>query len=114
MLIIDKKFRDCPLKTGFDISTARRGQEITAEQYDHYLNALPPISLKGGQGCWAGFQLSEPYSHEQDTRIGRPQPTYATFTSCGGRYFYQGINFAGEVDSRPYMENCLEAGVVSE
>ncbi len=106
---------DCPLKSGFDIAAARRGQEITEEQYNHYLNILPPISLKGGQGFWgAGFQLSEPYSHEQDTRIGRPRPTYATFTSCGSRYFYQGINFAGEVDSRPYMENYPETGEVSE
>jgi len=106
---------DCPLKSGFDIAAALRGQEITREQYEHYLNVLPPISLKGGQGCWgAGFQLGEPYSHERDTRTGQLRPTYATFTNRGDQYFYQGINFTGEVDSRPYMENCPEAGEVSE
>ena len=105
---------DCPLKSNFDISTAQRGQEITAEQYESYLSVLPPISLNGGQDCWAGFQLGEPYCHERDTRTGQFRPTYATFTNRGNRCFYQGINFAGEVDSRPYMENYPKAGEVLE
>lgn len=86
----------------FDISTAERGQEVTEEVYNHFLNVLPPISLKGGQGWPAGFQMGEPWRHREDTRNGRWRPMFATFTNSGDRYFYQGINFAGEVDSRPY------------
>ena len=84
------------------------------EQYESYLSVLPPISLNGGQGYWAGFQLGEPYSHERDTRTGQFRPTYATFINRGEQYFYQGINFAGEIDSRPYMENCPGTGEVLE
>ena len=91
----------------FDISTAKRGQEVSEEVYEHFLNIMPPISLNGGQGWPAGFQVGEPYCHRDDTRTGKWRPMFATFTSCGGRYFYQGINFAGEVDSRPYVKEGL-------
>ena len=89
----------------FDISTAQRGQEVSEEVYNHFLNIMPPISLNGGQGWFSGFQVGEPYCHRDDTRNGRWRPMFATFTSAGDRYFYQGINFAGEVDSRPYIKD---------
>ena len=88
----------------FDIATSERGQEITEEVYLNFLNVMPPISLKGGQGWPAGFQVSEPYCHRTDSRTGRWSGMYATFTSCNQRYFYQGINFAGEVNSVPYID----------
>lgn len=87
----------------FNISTAQRGQEVSEEVYYYFLDALPPINIKGGQGWYAGFQVGEPYCHRDDTRTGKWRPMFATFTSAGGRYYYQGINFAGEVDSRPYI-----------
>ena len=114
VLVMDERFADRLHNSDFDITIAQRGQEITRGWYEYYLNILPPISLKGGQGCLAGFQVSEPYSDERDTCTGRLRPTYSTFTNSGNQYFYQGINFAGEVDSRPYMESCPEAREVSE
>lgn len=93
----------------FDPSTAVRGQEVTQEVYEHFLNVLPPIRLKGGQGWYAGFQMSEPYCHRGDKRLAGSKcdtwrAMYMTFTASGNRYFYQGINFAGEVDSREFVE----------
>lgn len=87
----------------FDTSTAQRGQEITEEVYYDFLNVMPPISLKGGQGVTAGFQMGEPYCHREDTRTGAWRPMHMTFTKVDGRYFYQGINFPGEVDSREHI-----------
>ena len=87
----------------FDVSTAQRGQEITEEVYNIYLNVMPPISLKGGQGVTAGFQMGEPYCHREDTRTGALRPMFPTFTKDNGRCFYQGLNFLGEVDSREYI-----------
>lgn len=89
----------------FDSATAERGQEITEETYYDFLDIMPPISLKGGQGWAAGFQMGEPYCHRTDTRTGKWRAMFMTFTSSGGRYFYQGINFAGEVDSRPFAKD---------
>ena len=88
----------------FDPGTAERGQEITADAYNDFLNLLPPISLRGGQGWSGGFQVSEPYCHREDTRTGKWRAMYMTFTRSGERCYYQGINFAGEVDSRPYIK----------
>lgn len=87
----------------FDPGTAERGQEVTEDVYDNFLNIMPPISLRGGQGWQAGFQVGEPYCHRDDTRTGKWRPMFMTFTTSGGRYYYQGINFAGEVDSWPYV-----------
>lgn len=87
----------------FSYETARRGQEVSRETYYDQLNMLPPISLHGGQGWAGGFQVSAPHSHVEDVRTGQWRALYATFTSRDGRYFYQGYNFAGEVDSRPYI-----------
>ena len=88
----------------FDISTAERGQEVSEEVYNNFLNLMPPISLKGGQGWVAGFQVGEPYCHRMDSRSGKWKAMFATFTASGDRYFYHGINFAGEVDSRQFIE----------
>lgn len=87
----------------FDISTAQRGQEVSREVYYNFLNVMPPISIKPGQGWVAGFQVGEPYCHRTDTRTGKWRPMFATFTNSGKRYFYQGINFPMEVDSGPYV-----------
>lgn len=88
----------------FDMGTAKRGQEITEEVYSNFLNCMPPVGLKGGQGWAAGFQLGEPYCHRTDTRTNKWRPMFATFTTSNGRYFYQGINFAGEVDSSGFTD----------
>ena len=92
------------MKTEFSISTAHRGQEVSQETYDNYLNIMPPVSLRGGQGWPAGFQVGESYCHREDARTGAWRPMFPTFTKCGDRCYYQGINFAGEVDSRPYVK----------
>lgn len=94
----------------FLYETARRGQEISEETYYDQLNLLPPISLKGGQGWAGGFQVGEPHRHVEDLRTGKWRALYATFTSRDGRYFFQGYNFAGEVDSRPYMNDPEQPG----
>lgn len=88
----------------FDMATAKCGQEITEEVYNNFLNCMPPIGLKGGQGWFAGFQLGEPYRHRTDTRTGKWRPMFATFTAGNGRYFYQGINFAGELGSSVFTD----------
>lgn len=87
----------------FSYQAAVRGQEISEETYYEQLNISSPISLKGGQGWPGGFQVGVPYSHEQDARTGTRRALYATFVCAEGRYFFQGYNFAGEVDSRPYL-----------
>lgn len=87
----------------FDMATAQRGQEITEEVYNNFLNCMPPIGLQGGQGWCAGFQTGEPYCHRTDSRTGKWRPMFATFTTRAGRYFYQGVNFAGEVDSSNHI-----------
>ena len=94
----------------FDSSIAERGQEITQATYEGFLNVLPPIRLYGGQGWAAGFQMGEPYCHRLDTRTGAWRPMFMTFTCSGGRFFYHGKNFAGEVDSRPYCGKEFEYG----
>lgn len=88
----------------FNFKTAERGQEVTKEVYEHFLTIMPPISLRNGQGWAAGFQVGEAYNHVTDARTGRWRPLFATFTSSGDHYFYQGNNFAGEVDSRLYFD----------
>ena len=88
----------------FDVAAAERGQEVSQEVYDNFLNCMPPISLKGGQNWPAGFQVGEPYCHRTDKRTGQWRGMYPTFTSSNGRYFFQGINFAGEVDSQQYVD----------
>ena len=91
------------MERNFDFTTAKRGTEITEEIYDDFLNCMPPISLRGGQDCDCGFQMSEPYCHRTDTRTGQFRALFPTFVKRGGRCYYEGHNFAGEVNSRPYM-----------
>ena len=81
------------------------GSEMGIRNRDYYeqRNMLPPISMRGGQGWGGGFQISEPRSHVEDLRTGRWRGLYATFTCSSGHYYFQGYNFAGEVDSRPYI-----------
>ena len=88
----------------FDMAVAKRGQEVTEEVYNHFLNCMPPIGLRECQGYSAGFQVGEPYQHRTDLRTGRWRGMYATFTSGNGKYFYQGINFPGEINSTAYVE----------
>lgn len=88
----------------FSCSTANRGDEVSREVYEWFLNILPPINLKGGQGWPAGFQVGEPYCHRTDVRTDRWRAMYHTFTSSNGRYYFQGVNFAGEVDSRQFVD----------
>lgn len=90
--------------TPFDLSTAKRGQEIPQNVYEYFLNVLSPISLRGGQGWPAGFQFSQEWLRTEDTRNGLFRAVYPTFTSRDGRYYYQGMNFHGEVDSREFMK----------
>lgn len=93
----------------FTYRSAERGQEVTAETFDHFLSVLPPIRLKGGQhtsgghGVFGGFQVSEAYSDYKD-KTGKYRPVYATFVSRDGRYFFEGFNFRGEVNSETFGE----------
>ena len=87
----------------FSYDTAVRGQEISKDHYYQQLNMFPPISIRGRQGSRGGFQVSDPRSHVEDLRTGRWRGLYATFTCSSGHYYFQGYNFAGEVDSRPYI-----------
>lgn len=73
------------------------GTEITEELYEGMYNVLPPIDLRMSPYC--GFQVSEPYTHEQDEK-GRYRAMYMTFVTVGGRYYYAGINFGGRCDWR--------------
>lgn len=75
-----------------DFSTLPVGTEISEEVYYHFLDILPPFSLK--KSLFAGFQVSEPHSY-QKTERGIYAPTYMTFVSRNGKYFYAGTNFHG-------------------
>ena len=97
-----KEILSTPLTPETIFYGAPRGSEVSEEVYNNYLNIMPPISLKGGQGACAGFQMGEPYCHRTDKRNGKWRPLFATFTTINGRFFYHGLNFAGEIDSRPY------------
>ncbi len=78
---------------------AERGDEVSQEIYDNMLNIMPPISLRGGQGYYAGFQVGEAYCHKED-KEGRFRPQFMTFVKSEDKCYYMGINFAGYVDSR--------------
>lgn len=68
--------------------------EIAEEVYDHFLNVLPPL-------CWHGsyFQCSEPYDHRKRPD-GRFSPRFLTFTKQDGRFWFLGVQFAGQVPER--------------
>lgn len=88
----------------FNISAARRGEEISEETYFHFLNMGPPQDIRDA----IGFQLSEPYADcfdlRQPKRLWR-RSLHSTFVKRDGRYYFEGFNFSGEVDSRPYIDN---------
>jgi len=84
--------------TGTFSSYFTKGDEIDEATYDHFLNILPPLSLKGGQGYYAGFQVSEPICDGIDDN-DRMRALYNTFGEKDGRHFYLGLNFKGEVNS---------------
>lgn len=86
----------------FTLDLAKRGQEVTQEVYESFLNVATPISLRSDQGYMAGFQVGEAVTHKVDTRIGKYRSMHATFATGGGRYYYLGVNFRGEVDSRDF------------
>ena len=77
----------------------RKGDEIYKSMYDHFLDILPPFRLNSGQGVSAGFQVSEPDSDGIDDN-GNMRILYSTFGMINGRYFYLGLNFKGETNSR--------------
>lgn len=68
----------------FTLDTAQRGQEVTREVYESFLNVAAPISLRGGQGYLAGFQVGEAVTHKVDTRIGKYRSMHATFATGSG------------------------------
>ncbi len=83
---------------------AERDDEVSQEIYDYFLNIMPPIGLKGGQGYVAGFQVGEADCHKTDIN-GNWKPQFMTFVKQDDRCFYKGINFAGYVDSREMEQN---------
>ena len=78
--------------------------------YDFTPLALHTFDASPHEGWAGGFQVGEPHRHVEDLRTGKWRALYATFTSRDGRYFFQGYNFAGEVDSRPYMNDPEQPG----
>jgi hypothetical protein len=77
----------------------KKGDEVDEDVYNYFLNILPPFSLRGGQGYYAGFQVSEPDSDGIDVN-GEMRALYSTFGAKNERYYYLGLNFKGEVDSK--------------
>ena len=73
------------------------GSEISEELYEDMLNMLPPISLRKSPYC--GFQCSEPYTHAEDAN-GKWRSKHMTFVNIGDKFYYAGIQFAGECDWR--------------
>lgn len=73
------------------------GTEISEEIYWDMLNMLPPLSLRNSPYC--GFQTSEPYSHEEDSK-GRWRSKHMTFVMVGDKYYYAGVQFAGDCEWR--------------
>lgn len=71
------------------------GTEISETIYKDMLNVMPPISIRGGNGFYAGFQMGEPHDHRTDSN-GRFRARYLTFVSADGHYYYAGLNFGGE------------------
>ena len=73
------------------------GSEISEELYWDMLNMLPPISLRKSPYC--GFQSSEPYTHAEDAN-GKWRSKHMTFVNIGEKFYYAGIQFAGECEWR--------------
>ena len=73
------------------------GSEISEELYYDMLNLLPPIYLR--KSPYPGFQCSEPYTHAEDD-CGHWRSKHMTFVRVGDRFYYAGIQFAGECEWR--------------
>ena len=73
------------------------GSEISEELYEDMLNLLPPIYLR--KSPYPGFQSSEPYTHAEEAN-GKWRSKHMTFVRIGGRFYYAGIQFAGECEWR--------------
>lgn len=68
--------------------------EIDEPVYEHFFNVLPLITHRGGY-----FQTDEPYDH-RERPDGRFSPRYLTFTTYDGRFWFLGVQFAGEYPER--------------
>lgn len=71
------------------------GDEVDREVYDHFLDILPPRTMKRGY-----FQVGEPYSMKQD-KDGNWKETWTTFAREGNKYYYLGNCFAGKREHQP-------------
>jgi hypothetical protein len=88
--------------TEWNTETAKRGDEITEEIYDNFLNALPPAYWRGSL-----FQMGEPHDTRFDQSKNKWRETYLTFAKDGGKYLYLGENFRGETDSKLGISACV-------
>jgi len=78
------------------------GDEVDNAMVDYFTDILPPRSLTGSY-----LQVGEPHSHEPD-ETGRFRATWATFVRRGGRWFFVGCCFTGELEPRVSPETGLE------
>ena len=90
----------------FSFGTAKRGDIVTEEVYDTFLNVAIPRNIKGGCGYCAGYQMGgSGYQDRLDTRTGTLRPMFATFgITPTGEHVYLGINFAYEVNSDAFAQ----------
>ena len=70
------------------------GDRISEDVYDHFLDLLPPRTMRGGY-----FQVGEPSDSRKNPRTGRFASTYPTFLQKNGACFYMGDCFAGEQEN---------------
>lgn len=73
--------------------------EVSEEIYNHFLDILPPLVM-----CGSFFQVSEPYSHEEDEK-GRWRGKYMSFLKHDGKCWFVGINFAGHMPALEVKSN---------
>ena len=82
------------------------GDEVDEAVVDHFVNSVPPVTLRSS--C---TQAGEPYSTEPDGH-GNCGNTYTTFHSIGeGRWVYDGLCFKNSNENRvikPYSQCKLE------
>jgi hypothetical protein len=88
--------------TEWNTKTAKRGDEITEEIYENFLNVLPPAFWRGGV-----FQVGEPHDTRLDQNNNKWRDTYLTFAKQGAQFFYLGENFRGETESNLGISACI-------
>ena len=76
----------------------KRGDEISKEIFEDMQRIVPPIYIKQDEINY-GFQMGEPVQHVESIHEIR-LPQYMTFVNRNGHYYYEGLNFAGYIDSR--------------